>query len=391
MGASDLRTVTAEARDAARNHRLRLAVIIPVFNNGELLRTRAFPSLVNSAYFAQMHILLIDDGSTYTATREAVAELAAAHPNVTAFFHAEGGSGSASRPRNTGVELAFTDYLTYLDPDDEMLDDGYWKLVEDLEAEPRAQFALGDEITDRNGQQRLLPNRPHYGKLADAEGLIRLSKNALRRTGFRPTSIEAMVVRTQWLKEQKLRQVEGAAGQDTLFFLQVLQAAEVCLLRDEPVYIYYADVAGSMVNAVGPGYFHKCLTLEKAQVKWLQQEGLLEDYLETRFEKFFVTWYLRQFSRVQPEHRQEVRSLLWEIACCYLSDPRAHRWQYPQSMWFFRKPGLPSLEGLRPWAAQAKLRGSAAAGQARQLTEGALTRAERLAARIRSGGDQPER
>ncbi len=70
-----------------------------------------------------MHVLLVDDGSTDPMTVGVVEELAAEWPNVTAYRHAPGGSGSASRPRNTGLDLTTTPYVTYLDPDNEMVED----------------------------------------------------------------------------------------------------------------------------------------------------------------------------------------------------------------------------------------------------------------------------
>src|SRR5699024_11427956 len=92
-----------------------------------------------------MHVLLVDDGSTYQPTVDAVCELAAGHPNVTAFFRPTGGSGSASLARNTGLALAFTDYVGYLDPDDELLE-GHWALVEALDAHQDAELALGNQV-----------------------------------------------------------------------------------------------------------------------------------------------------------------------------------------------------------------------------------------------------
>ncbi|WP_460690797.1 glycosyltransferase, partial [Nesterenkonia suensis] len=60
----DLAAVQSQARRAAETLGLRLSVIVPVYNNGDHLRHKAFASLRRSSIFSQMHILLIDDGST---------------------------------------------------------------------------------------------------------------------------------------------------------------------------------------------------------------------------------------------------------------------------------------------------------------------------------------
>lgn len=350
LSPSEFSTVQQQAHAAVQAHGLKLSVIIPVFNNGEHLRTRAFPSLVKSPHFQQMHILLIDDGSTYRQTQEAVTELASSHPNVTAFLHAPGGSGSASRPRNTGLQLSFTDYVGYLDPDDEIHGSGPWLLAQRLEETAAAQFAIGEElrITDEGSKQ--ISQAKKYAPLLGEDGLHHIDATALRRIGFLPASIEATVYRTQWLKAQQLEQVPGAAGQDSLFFLQAMHAADTFLMVDQPVYTYYANVPGSMVNAIDAGYFRKALIREKAQVQWLQEAGLFEDFMEYRFEHFFVTWYLKKLKLVPKQQRRESAQLLREIAAVYVgSPPSRHSWGHPPAMAFFRSPGVPSEEGFELW------------------------------------------
>lgn len=358
----------------------RLSIIVPVFNTGEHLRTRAFPSLLGLPDFGQLHILLIDDGSTYSETVEAVTELAAAHRNVTAFFHDRGGSGSASRPRNTGIGLADTEYLGFLDPDDEFTGRGPWPLVDALDAHAEAQLAIGNQQRIYSDRTEAVPNTAHYMHHALGGGRYAAGAEILTRSQFRPSNLSSYVLRTEWLKAAGIRQVVGAAGQDSLFFRQVFAAAESFVPVQQEIYHYHAETSGSMVNTVTAGYFGRCLIRERAQAQWLSSAGLTEQYVHHGFERAFA-WYLPRLRRIPAEQRAEARRILEQIAELYV-DPAQHRWRYPEAMAFFRRPWVPSVEGLKPLVASArrsaKLRGTQAAAAGRRI---------RSSARIRRGLD----
>ncbi|GAA1811864.1 glycosyltransferase family 2 protein [Nesterenkonia flava] len=356
----DLASINAEARVAVADQHLQLAVILPVFNNGDLLRERSFASLRRFPQFSRLHVLLIDDGSTDPDTVATVRELAQAYPNVTAFLHRTGGSGSASRPRNVGLALTHTPYVTYLDPDDEAHDDVLWRAHEALAQAPEAQLAITNQLRAGSEGWQDVNNIRHYD-LHPLEGradLYRAGPQVLTQAQFRQTNLAALVIRTEWLKSTGIEQVLGAAGQDSLFFLQVFAAAETFLAHREPAYLYHADTPGSMVNAVGARYFAKCVIRERAQAQWLKESSLLEAYVRQGLERALVTWYLRKLKQVPGDdggfQRAECAQLIREIASLYVGDPSRHRWRYPQTMLFFRRPGLPSAQGLRAAAASVR-------------------------------------
>lgn len=354
----------------------RLSIIVPVFNTGEHLRTRAFPSLIALPNFEQIQVLLIDDGSTYSDTADAVAELAAAHSNVTAFFHEHGGSGSASQPRNTGFDLADTQYLGFLDPDDEFTGRGPWPLVEALDNHPAAQLAIGNQQRLYTDRTEAVDNTAHYTHHALGGGLYAAGGEVLTRSRFRPANLSSYVLHTDWFQQTGIRQVVGSAGQDSLFFRQVFTAAKVFVPVPEEIYLYHAETSGSMVNTVTVEYFAKCLIRERAQAQWLDAAGLTERYVHHGFERAFA-WYLPRLRRIPAEQRGEARDVLRQIAELYV-DPAQHRWRYPEAMAFFRRPGVPSVEGIKPLAASArrsaKHRGAQAAAAAKRIRSSARTR-----------------
>ncbi|MGJ9372100.1 glycosyltransferase [Nesterenkonia sp. CF4.4] len=356
----DLAKVKAEVLATAEAQELELSVIVPIYNNGNHLRHKAFASLRRSPHFPRTHVLLIDDGSSDPVTLAIVEELARAYENVSAFRHGTGGSGSASRPRNTGLELTATEYVTYLDPDDEELEAGYHLMQQRLAEKPDADFAMGSQATWTKRYQTLRVNDWYRG-IEEHDGLRWPTRDSLREIGFKPASIESIVARTAWLQGLGLTQPVGATGQDTFFFQQMLFYARAYVPVEESVYVYFGAVDNSIVNVVTPGYFRKYLILEAARSSWLREVGLLQDYLDTRFEKFLVTWYLRKFSHVPEAEKAEAADVIAQIAAVYVDDPYRHSWRTPEALRFFGVHQLPSANKVRPLAGRIKRRALKAA------------------------------
>lgn len=131
----------------------RLSIIIPIYNNGKYLRDRCIKSLIKSSIFENMEILLIDDGSTDNETIKIVEKLGIEYENIKTYYFEKGGSGSPSRPRNKGIELSTCDYITYLDPDNEAINDGYYQLYKELK-DNEFDIVLGNyELITNNGKK----------------------------------------------------------------------------------------------------------------------------------------------------------------------------------------------------------------------------------------------
>lgn len=296
-----------------------LTVIVPVYNNGQYLVSKCFRSLQRSSIFDRMEILLIDDGSTDGITIQVVEDLARRFPRqVRAYANPTGGSGSASRPRNQGLDMASAPYVTYLDPDNEALGDGYARLLDTVKR-TGAQFAIGNMLklsTRRWKVNNNLHLKRHLPK--SREGELESVEDALSRTNFQPMSIQALVADVRWLRQIGLHQPLGALGQDSFAFQQMLHGARRVASVPESIHVYYGSVSNSMVNTVGPGFYRKYLPMERARSKWLRDVGLMDTYCEKRADPFFDGWMLRKFNEnVADEVRDECRELIDQLAAIY--------------------------------------------------------------------------
>jgi glycosyltransferase involved in cell wall biosynthesis len=302
-----------------------LAVIIPVYNNGRFLEGRAFRSLLRSSIFDRMQIYLIDDGSTDVATRSTVESLSDSYDNVTACYYEKGGSGSAARPRNRGMAIAKEPYTTFLDPDNEAIEDGYAVLLnkfktalggdsvqKDDSISPKdTAFISGDAIVVRNDAvfEEYTP--------VEKQGL-ELARDSLLARGFGGRSHQAMVFKTGFLKDNDIKEIEGSIGADTLFYFEVCVAPEAYgIYTNDTVFIYYCERAGSVVNSIGADYFRRCLLRERSQFLLLKESGLLDAYMKMQYKSRFDNLYLEQLKKCSADEHIESLGYLQEIARLY--------------------------------------------------------------------------
>lgn len=114
-----------------------LSVIVPVYNTGDFL-PRCMDSLKRQVY-GNLEIILVDDGSK-DESGALCDQYAAGEGNVTVLHKENQGLGYA---RNSGLDVARGEYVTFLDSDDYVDQDMYSSLISAMIAE-NAQAAFCD-------------------------------------------------------------------------------------------------------------------------------------------------------------------------------------------------------------------------------------------------------
>lgn len=281
-----------DERVEMKNNRKEIAVIVPVYNNGTYLHGRCFRSLLRSSIFEKMQIYLIDDGSDDGETIETIKALEKRYENVTAYFFEQGGSGSAARPRNKGIEISSEPYITYLDPDNEAINDGYFMLYEKIKA-TRADMVFGAILTRETSEKLTRMGYLFKDKLEDDPKDLLVSEN------FRVQSIQACLIKRELITDHKLENPEGAFGEDTMFFMELMINAGRVYYINKPIHIYYAQRRDSSINDVGTEFFRKSLILEEYQARKLKEYGLFETYVEKKLDYFIINWYIDKLSAIR--------------------------------------------------------------------------------------------
>lgn len=303
-------------KQKSMNTRKKLSVIIPIHNNGTYLEDKCMASLKRSSMYDDMEIIFVNDGSTDDLTIKIINRLRRQNPSIV-YYEFESGSGSASRPRNKGAELATTPYITYLDPDNEAIGDGYKFLYDQLQKNPNLDMVVGNILKEDNKKRSEFNFYVTGTKYNEGEALITDTHDFMKRCGLRAQSIQALVVKSKIIKDNNLRMVEGAAGQDTMFFQELVLKSNQVLLVNEYIHMYYAAVSGSVTNTISKKFFDKYYKLETERIPFLKENNLLETYMEKRFNFYVRGWYLVRLDRIAPEDRHEAITRFLDIYSMY--------------------------------------------------------------------------
>lgn len=288
-----------------------ISVIVPIYNNGQYLKDRCMKSLMKSSIFNDMEILFIDDGSTDDETIKIIKELEIEHDNVKTYYFPRGGSGNASRPRNKGAELATCDYITYLDPDNEAVNDGYYKLYKQLE-NCEFDIILGNyEFVE--GSSKKISN---YYNICEYYNFdcreITNTKDLIIKNNFSVNSIQAMLVKKSIILNNNVT-MEGI-GEDTVFFYEVMLLSRKVKVINEVIHLYYKDREGSLTNSINNEYFDGHFMSQKRKKKIFENFGILESYLNTKQEYHFKHYlYNKMLQANEKKYREKILYEIYDI------------------------------------------------------------------------------
>lgn len=304
-------------QNTAQASATQLSVIVPVYNNGRFLTNKCMPSLQRNELWAEMEILLVDDGSTDQETLLTLEYLEAIYPNVRVKFNHDGGSGSASRPRNQGIDLASAPLITFLDPDNEISPGGY-DLLMDLHRE--ANRLSTDPVEFVSGfHVKVAEDVKEIGKHTSKKlSIVKdFKKGYFERGRFPVIATQSAVISKDFLDRNNIRFVEKSAGQDTLFGWELIAKSKCGAFNDEAHIIYYADRTDSITNQVNVSYFKKKVILEESQVEFLKSNGIFYCYMNAHFDNFMKNWYIKKLEKVSADDYQESIDCLRHISNLY--------------------------------------------------------------------------
>lgn len=204
-----------------------------------------------------MEILLIDDGSTDNSTLDTLTFLEALYSNVRVKRNNDGGSGSASRPRNQGLDLATAQLITFLDPDNEIAPGAYDLLLKlyteaNASSNQKIEFVSGFHVKVSEDVKVIGKHTPkQLSIIKDFKG------GYFDRGRFPVIATQSAILEKRFLDENNIRFVERSAGQDTLFGWEVIAKAKCGAFSCDPYIIYYASREDSVTNQVDSTYFKR--------------------------------------------------------------------------------------------------------------------------------------
>ena len=202
--------------------RVKVSVIVPVYNSGKYVDECA-PSLLGQSLPAdEYEVIYVDDGST-DDTLSRLKTIAAGHPNVQ--VHTQPNSGWPGAPRNLGMKHAQGEYVQFVDHDDTLGPEALERLYEHATRND-ADVVLGKMSSTMVRPRRLFRHTVDACTIENDELMQSMSPHKMFRRAF--------------VEEHGLRFPEGPWILEDLAFVSAayLKAERIAILADYPVYYW---------------------------------------------------------------------------------------------------------------------------------------------------------
>jgi glycosyltransferase involved in cell wall biosynthesis len=209
---------------------MRVSIVVPCFN-AEAKIARCLMALADIAFGAgdDHEVIFVDDASE-DATPALIERACALRPHWR-LVRLPANSGSPSRPRNVGVDLARGEYVFFLDCDDEILPDAL-SAHHACAAASGADVVRGYLLAD-DGRTRMEMNRlPEWHA-----GLTRRERIELL-IGRQSSTVPGLYRRALLVENEIKWRDDIRMGEDTMFLVAVLRAAAAIEYVDHPTFIY---------------------------------------------------------------------------------------------------------------------------------------------------------
>lgn len=221
--------------------KLKLSIIVPAYNEENFLE-QAFNSIYNQTFgFENIELILIDHGST-DGTRKMIEHYASLYDNVSPIYLDEN-TGSPSYPRNLGAKKAKTDYLMYLDTDDNYCEDMcevmYSNAIKyDVDIVSCRNYDFYDDGRDKSIFKSILDKKDKFVKLDNIDE----DPQFLTTTSM---LIWNKIYRKSLILDNDIKFPSGNLYEDDLFNIQAyIKAKGIVFLNDYYGYNYQIRVAG---------------------------------------------------------------------------------------------------------------------------------------------------
>lgn len=210
-----------------------ISIIIPVYN-GEKYLHRCLDSVINQSY-QELEIIIVNDGST-DASLEICEKYQKKDKRIQIITKENGGVSSA---RNRGLDMIKTDWLLFLDADDEIPENAIEICCQILEKEPDIDFIAGShqKITSKRVMHEefsILPicSEEEISKCYAANVLYHLSYG----------TVWGKLFRSDLIRDHSLQFHEKLShGEDCLFVFQYLQFSKYPYITEKEIYYYYVN------------------------------------------------------------------------------------------------------------------------------------------------------
>ncbi|AZU62161.1 glycosyltransferase family 2 protein [Neobacillus mesonae] len=203
-----------------------VTVITPVFNAEKYLRKTIDSVVHQSLGTDKIEYILVDDGST-DSSRDILLDYSARFDHIIVVFMKKN-SGTPGRPRNIGIELASSKYITFLDADDWLEPTGIESLASILE-ETGDFYAVGKTVRVKEKGMSIIGE---HESCKERRSVCPFTIPHI----FHHLGPVGRMVKTEVLKSNQIFFPEMKFAEDKQFFMEVLAHCPSISTTTKPVY-----------------------------------------------------------------------------------------------------------------------------------------------------------
>lgn len=204
-----------------------LSVIVPVYNVEDYVG-RCVDSILNQTY-RNLEVILVDDGATDSSG--AICDAFQEKDSRVRVIHKE--NGGLSSARNTGLEAATGEYITFVDSDDWIEADGYAHLMELMFRYGVKLVCGGNYNVDGATGERTLALCPEKEEVISAEEFV---GRMFLWQGFDSSACDKIYHRSLL---ETFRYPEGKVCEDVPVTYKIVLTTDRAALSDRPFYNYF--------------------------------------------------------------------------------------------------------------------------------------------------------
>lgn len=266
-----------------------ISIIIPVYNVEKYLR-ECLDSVLRQTY-RDFEVWLIDDGSTDNSC-EICDEYVDKYGNFHVIHKTNAGLGMA---RNTGIENANGEYITFLDSDDYWEKDMLETLIRVMQ-EKKVDICKSGFRRVNNSHEKIMEityeNELYIGEQARLGLLPRMIGSCPEYSDSIEMAVCACLYKAKIIKENNVRfpSERNLISEDLIFNIEVMQFANGAITLQYVGYCYRVN-QGSLTTQFRSDRFVACKKLYKYVKTRLDELGYAEDAHLRLDRSFFV--YLR--------------------------------------------------------------------------------------------------
>ena len=246
---------------------LKVSVIMPAYNS-ETYIERSVKSVLSQTH-TELELIVVDDGSTDRTP--AILHRLAAGDRRLRYLHTE--NHGPAEARNAALEVVSedSDFITFIDADDELLPDALAYALEGADCGADL-ILMGYCIVEGDGRER------EYNEF---DCLIRPQD---MKTAF-PRLYKANLLNQVWaklysaslLREMNLRFQDYLWGEDRLFVFDYLERSSLIAVRSECKYRYIMHNGESLISKFYPKKFTVCIEADIRAQELCRKFGIPDD------------------------------------------------------------------------------------------------------------------